>query len=96
MPSGNPRKRSRGEPRAAPAAHRAEETSAAPVIGPRGDGDRPLQFTRLNWLLLGSAGVVLVAGYVALSSDSPALSTIVGPVLLVGAYAVLIPLGLIL
>lgn len=43
-----------------------------------------------------TAAVVLVAGYVALSSDSPTLSTVVGPVLLVGAYAVLIPLGLIL
>ena len=66
------------------------------MIGLAGDEHRPLQFTRLNWLLLGSAAIVLVAGYVALSSDSPALSTIVGPVLLVGAYAVLIPLGLIL
>ena len=57
---------------------------------------RPLQFTRLNWVLLASAAVVLIAGYVALGSASPALSTVVGPVLLVGAYAVLIPLGLIL
>lgn len=64
--------------------------------GSKGGEYRPLQFTRLNWLLLGTAAVVLVAGYLALSSDSPALSTIVGPVLLVGAYAVLIPLGLIL
>lgn len=96
MPSGNPKKRSRGGSRAAPEAHRAEEARAVPVSRPSGDEHRPLQFTRLNWLLLGAAAVVLVAGYVALSSDSPALSTIVGPVLLVGAYAVLIPLGLIL
>lgn len=61
-----------------------------------GSEHRPLQFTRLNWALLVTAAVVLVAGYVALSSDSPTLSTVVGPVLLVGAYAVLIPLGLIL
>ncbi len=61
-----------------------------------GSEHRPLQFTRLNWALLAGAAVVLIAGYLALSSDSPALSTVVGPVLLVGAYAVLIPLGLIL
>lgn len=53
---------------------------------------RPLQFTRLNWALLAGAAVVLIAGYLALASGS----TVLGPVLLVGAYAVLIPLGLIL
>lgn len=57
---------------------------------------RALQFTRLNWALLGGAAVMLVAGYGALASASPVLSTVVAPVLLVGAYVVLIPLGLIL
>ncbi|NIR46120.1 MAG: hypothetical protein GWN99_16960 [Gemmatimonadetes bacterium] len=57
---------------------------------------RALQFTRLNWILLGSAAVLMTVGYLALASDSPFLSTVLAPVLLVGAYAVLIPLGLIL
>ena len=57
---------------------------------------RALQFTRLNWVLLGAAAVLLVIGYVALASSSPMLSTVVAPVLLVVAYVVLIPLGIIL
>lgn len=57
---------------------------------------RALQFTRLNWLLLSSAAVLIVVGYVALASDSPIISTVIAPVLLVSAYAVLIPLGIIL
>jgi hypothetical protein len=55
-----------------------------------------LQFTRLNWALLAAAAVLIVAGYVALASSSPIVSTVLAPVLLVAAYAVLIPLGLIL
>jgi hypothetical protein len=55
-----------------------------------------LQFTLLNWVLLVGAAVTLVAGYGALASGSPLLSTVVAPILLVGAYVVLIPLGLIL
>jgi len=70
--------------------------SGASVTNGKDTEQRPLQFTRLNWALLASAAVVLVAGYFALASGSPVLSTVVGPVLLVGAYAVLIPLGLIL
>ena len=60
------------------------------------DGPRALQFTRLNWALLAAAAVLIVIGYVALASGSPVLSTIVAPLLLVAAYVVLIPLGLIL
>lgn len=57
---------------------------------------RALQFTRLNWLLLFAAAVFIVAGYTALASSSPIVSTVIAPVLLVAAYAVLIPLGIIL
>ncbi|MGD8866251.1 MAG: hypothetical protein PVI01_01450 [Gemmatimonadales bacterium] len=57
---------------------------------------RALQFTRLNWLLLLAAAVGIVCGYAALASTSPFLSTVVAPILLVTAYAVLIPLGIIL
>lgn len=57
---------------------------------------RALQFTRLNWLLLFAAAVCLVFGYAALASSSPLVSTVVAPILLVTAYAVLIPLGIIL
>ena len=57
---------------------------------------RALQFTRLNWLLLLAAAVGIVFGYAALASTSPFLSTVVAPILLVTAYAVLIPLGIIL
>ncbi len=57
---------------------------------------RALQFTLLNWALLAGAAVTLAAGYGALASASPMLSTVVAPILLVGAYVVLIPLGLIL
>lgn len=57
---------------------------------------KALQFTRLNWLLLGSGAVLIILGYVALASASPIASTVAAPLLLVAAYAVLIPLGLIL
>ena len=57
---------------------------------------RALQFTQLNWVLLGMAAILIVVGYVALATDSPFVSTVLAPVLLVAAYAVLIPLGLIL
>jgi hypothetical protein len=57
---------------------------------------RALQFTRLNWLLLLAAAVCIISGYAALASSSPFVSTVVAPVLLVTAYAVLIPLGIIL
>jgi hypothetical protein len=60
------------------------------------DGPRALQFTRLNWALLVAAAVLIVLGYTALASSSPLLSTVIAPLLLVAAYAVLIPLGLIL
>jgi hypothetical protein len=45
---------------------------------------------------LGTAAVLIVIGYVALATDSPFVSTVLAPLLLVIAYAVLIPLGLIL
>ncbi len=64
--------------------------------GSPGQRARALQFTRLNWALLAAAAVLLVAGYLALASDSLVLSTVIAPVLLVTAYVVLIPLGLIL
>ncbi len=57
---------------------------------------RALQFTRLNWLLLATAALLIVSGYLALASGSPMMSTVVAPMLLVAAYTVLIPLGLIL
>ncbi|UCF21234.1 MAG: hypothetical protein JSU87_07590 [Gemmatimonadota bacterium] len=60
-----------------------------------GPGPRALQFTRLNWVLLGGGVVLIVTGYAALGRSSPLLSTVLAPLLLVGAYAVLIPLGLI-
>jgi hypothetical protein len=47
-------------------------------------------------LLLLAAAVGIVCGYAALASTSPFLSTVVAPILLVTAYAVLIPLGIIL
>ncbi len=95
MSKGNPRKTTgRGQP-AAHSTYGAEEGSVA-WGGNAADGPRALQFTVLNWALLGSAALLLIAGYVALASSSPALSTVVAPILLVGAYVVLIPLGLIL
>ena len=74
---------------------RSEEAKGTSVKANAGGG-RPLQFTRLNWMLLTAAAAFIVVGYVALSSGSPLLSTVVAPLVLVGAYAVLIPLGLIL
>jgi len=56
---------------------------------------RSLQFTRLNWLLLSAAVALIIIGYAALASSSPFVSTVVAPVLLVVAYVVLIPLGII-
>ena len=38
----------------------------------------------------------IALGYVSLASSSPVVSTVIAPVLLVVAYAVLIPLGIIL
>ncbi len=57
---------------------------------------KALQFTRLNWILLGAAAVFIVVGYLALATESPFVSTVLAPLFLVAAYAVLIPLGLIL
>jgi len=57
---------------------------------------RSLQFTRLNWILLAAAAVLMVVGYVALASSSPLVSTVFAPILLVVAYVALIPLGIIL
>ena len=59
------------------------------------DEPRSLQFTRLNWVLLGAAAALIIVGYAALASGSPFVSTVVAPVLLVVAYVVLIPLGII-
>ena len=61
-----------------------------------GNEPKALQFTQLNWILLGTAAVLIVVGYLALGTGSPFLSTVLAPILLVAAYAVLIPLGLIL
>ncbi len=55
-----------------------------------------MEFTRLNWILLGCAALLVLIGYTALGSVSPALSTVLAPLLLVAGYMVLIPLGLIL
>ncbi len=51
-----------------------------------------LQFGTANLVLLGSAAVALVAGYVLLASGSVTAA----PILLVLGYCVLLPLGLIL
>lgn len=64
--------------------------------GTAGDGPRALQFTRLNWTLLGTAALLILFGYLALASGSPVLSTVVAPILLLASYGVLVPLGLIL
>jgi hypothetical protein len=45
---------------------------------------------------LAAAAVCIVVGYAALASSSPVVSTVLAPILLVAAYAVLIPLGIIL
>jgi membrane protein YdbS with pleckstrin-like domain len=66
------------------------------MAGTAADEPRSLQFTRLNWILLAAAAVLIVMGYVALASSSPFVSTVMAPVLLVVAYVVLIPLGIIL
>ncbi len=66
------------------------------MAGTAADEPRALQFTKLNWLLLATAAVLIVIGYMALASSSPVLSTVIAPVLLVAAYVVLIPLGIIL
>ncbi len=60
-----------------------------------GPGAPALQFTRLNWALLGASVLLIVAGYAALASSSPLVSTVLAPLLLVVAYTVLVPLGLI-
>lgn len=75
---------------------RSEEAKGTSVKAGAGGAARPLQFTLLNWALLAGAAALTVVGYLALSSGSPLLSTVVAPLVLVGAYAVLIPLGLIL
>jgi hypothetical protein len=90
MPKRNPAAKGRGKGKGG-AARGARKQSAAE--GPSGTA---LQLTRLNWSLLAAAVVVIVVGFVTLGSASPALSTVVAPMLLVGGYAVLIPLGLIL
>jgi hypothetical protein len=66
------------------------------MAGTAASEPRALQFTRLNWLLLFAAAVCIVMGYAALASGSPFVSTVIAPLLLVAAYAVLIPLGIIL
>lgn len=54
-----------------------------------------LELTRLNWALLGAAAVLVLTGFLALGSGSPALSTTVAPLLLVVGYVALFPIGLI-
>jgi membrane protein YdbS with pleckstrin-like domain len=66
------------------------------MAGTAANDPRSLQFTRLNWILLAAAAVLIVVGYVALASASPFVSTVMAPILLVVAYVVLIPLGIIL
>ena len=66
------------------------------MAGTAASEPRALQFTRLNWLLLCAAAACIVIGYAALATSSPFVSTVIAPVLLVVAYAVLIPLGIIL
>lgn len=86
------RKDRRGS-RGARLAEAGPRVRSAPATG---SGDSAaLQFTRLNWILLGSAAVLIVLGFFALSSSSPVASTIVAPLLLVASYGVLIPAGLI-
>lgn len=55
----------------------------ARVVSPRDE----VTLTRKNWILLGVALLVIVAGYVALSLGSITLA----PLLLVAGYCVLIP-----
>lgn len=50
-----------------------------------------MRFSPINWALLGSGIVSLVAGYVLLAGGS----TVAAPLLLVLGYVVLIPLGII-
>jgi len=50
-----------------------------------------LRFSTTNWLLLGAGLVSAILGYVLLSGGS----TVAAPLLLVLAYLVLIPLGII-
>ena len=66
------------------------------MAGTAASESRALQFTRLNWLMLFAAAACIVIGYGALASSSPFLSTVIAPILLVAAYVVLIPLGIIL
>ena len=66
------------------------------MAGTAASEPRALQFTRLNWFLLCAAAVCIVIGYAALASGSPFVSTVIAPILLIAAYAVLIPLGIIL
>lgn len=96
MSKGHPRKTpGRGSP-AARDTQRARAAGDPPFRDNVANAPRALQFTLLNWALLVGAAITLVAGYGALASSSPLLSTVVAPILLVGAYVVLIPLGLIL
>ncbi len=96
MSKGHPRKTTGRGSTAVRSADRAKEVRGPAFGDSVANAPRPLQFTRLNWTLLVGAAVTLVAGYGALASGSPLLSTVVAPILLVGAYVVLIPLGLIL
>ena len=89
-----PRSR-RKEKRGSRTARRVGEGSEVVAAGAP-ESRASLQFTRLNWILLGGAAVVLLAGFAALGSGSLVASTVVAPLLLVAGYGVLIPLGLIL
>ena len=96
MPKASSRKKSGEGPSPARSADSDEALRGAPMTRAAAEASRPLQFTRLNWVLLAAGAVISVAGYVALASSSPFVSTVVAPILLVAAYVVLIPLGLIL
>jgi hypothetical protein len=50
-----------------------------------------LPFTRINYLLMGTALVFIIIGYIALGSGSITLA----PILLVLGYCILFPLGII-
>jgi len=96
MPKDNPRRRTGRGPETSRGAQRATGPEASKITTGGAKEPRALQFTRLNWLLLGMGALLIVSGYLALASGSPTMSTVVAPVLLVAAYTVLIPLGLIL
>lgn len=63
---------------------------------PRKAGTEILPFTRTNYIILLTGIVLIVLGYLALSTEpwDGAMALVVAPVLLVVGYCIVIPMGI--